>query len=731
MNPEDPLDRLAEAYDIESGYRDIWGRRREIGAETKRAILQAMGVAAESDAAVEQSLNAVVVAAAADHLSPPLLIRRAGEPILLPVTADAGCRGRLAWTFRREDGSEQSGEATLHALELVEQITLRGRTLHRHALALPLKPPPGYHRCTLLLDETVRSETEIVIAPRLGYLPDCLAQDHRLAGLTAPLYGLRSARNAGIGDFADLASLAEAAAPMGADFIGINPVHALFPTEPDRISPYSPSSRLFSNTLLIALDRVPELDHAEKARRLLESADGLATLDRLRASDLVDYPAVAAFKQGVLEALFEAFRNLPPSSPRRVAFEAFRQAGGNALERQATFDALAAFFVTSDPVKTDWRCWPAGYRSPEAPDVQAFAAKHAERVTFHAYLQWLADEELGQAQARAKACGMALGLYLDLAVGVAPDGAEAWSHQDVLVESVRVGAPPDDFNPNGQNWGLLPLSPAGLKTRRYRPFIELMRRNMRHAGALRIDHVLGLARSFWLPAGDAVPGTYVRYPLTDLLALVALESSRNQCLVVGEDLGTVPETLRSALDDHGLLGCRLLYFEWDETGACRPASSYPRRCIASIGTHDLPPLRGFWEGRDIAWRARLGQYPDAAAERADREARERQKTNLLACLAAEGLLPEGIDPAHPPASLSEPLLDAFHRFLGRTPSMLKAVQYEDAFGAVEQANLPGTIDEHPNWRRKVGPPIENLRQADRLSTLLELAAGRESAGAER
>jgi 4-alpha-glucanotransferase len=730
VSRDEPLDRLAEAYDIESGYRDIWGRRHETGAATKRVILQAMGVPAENDAAITQSLDAFADAAAA-HAVPPMLIRREGEPILLPISADAASHGRLSWTFRSEDGAELTGEAALGDLDLLDRVAVRGRTLQRRALALRLRPPPGYHRLRLVLDETVQGDSEIVIAPRIGYLPACLGQDRCLAGLTAPLYGLRSARNAGIGDFSDLAELASASASMGADFIGINPVHALFPTEPGRISPYSPSSRLFANTLLIALDRVPELSHAEKARALLESADGVAMLERLRAGDLVDYPAVAAFKHAVLEALFETFLRLPPASPRRLAFAAFRQAGGDALECQATFDALAAFFAASGQKRTDWRQWPEGYRSPEAPDVPAFAARHADRVTFHAYLQWLADEQLGHAQARARKSGMALGLYLDLAVGVAPDGAEAWAHQDALVEGVRVGAPPDDFNPKGQNWGLLPFSPAGLKALRYRPFIELMRRNMRHAGVLRIDHVLGLARSFWLPAGGAVAGTYIRYPLQDLLALVTLESHRNRCLVVGEDLGTVPDALRAALDDHGLLGCRLLYFEWDETGACRPASSYPRRCIASIGTHDLAPLRGFWEGRDIAARARLDQYADAAAERAAHAAREQQKRNLLACLAAEGLLPAGVEPARPPATLSDPLLDAFHRFLGRTPAMLKAVQYEDACGAVEQANLPGTIDEHPNWRRKVGPPIEALQPHDRFSALLKASTGSGRAASQR
>ncbi|NJO38470.1 MAG: hypothetical protein HC871_13770 [Rhizobiales bacterium] len=303
---------------------------------------------AASDTAIAASLDAVAVEACA-HLVPPMLIRREADPIVLPVTINAGSHGRLVWTFRSEHGVEQTGEAALGDLELLEQVVMRGQTLQRRALALPLQPPPGYHRLALVVDGTGGAETEIVIAPGLGFLPACLGRDHALAGLTAPLYGLRSARNAGIGDLSDLAELASASASMGADFIGINPVHALFPTQPGRISPYSPSSRLFLNTLLIALDRVPELARSEKARTLLEGTEGLATLDHLRASDLVDYPAVATFKRQVLEALFEAFLGLAPASPRRTAFEAFSTGGRRGPGAPGAFRCAHRILSTSGP----------------------------------------------------------------------------------------------------------------------------------------------------------------------------------------------------------------------------------------------------------------------------------------------------------------------------------------------------------------------------------------------
>ncbi|MDH3662218.1 MAG: 4-alpha-glucanotransferase, partial [Alphaproteobacteria bacterium] len=638
MSGMTPLDRLAAAHRIEPVFTDNWQSRYETSAETNRALLTAMGVLVDSDRAIAESLEAVAVEAL-ERPVPAVLVRQEGERIVLPLTIDAGRRGRLVWTFRAEDGVERAGEARLDELDVTERI---GDVL-RYALPLPVRPPPGYHRCTLALDGPLQVETEVIVTPRRCFQPEGLDGERSLTGLTVPLYGLRSGRNAGIGDLTDLADLASATAPLGADFIGINPTHALFPTQAHRISPYAPSNRHVLNVLLIALDKVPELEASPTARAMLESAD----VKRLRAADLVAYQEVSKLKLAVLEALFQAFSRLPDSAQRKSAFRAFYDAAGPSLTHHARFDALSEHMLRHDPSNTDWRRWPAGFRAPDAAGVQAFASRHADRVTFYTYLQWLAAEQQSEAQRRAIDAGMALGVYRDLAVGVAPDGAEAWSAQNVLIDGVRIGAPPDDFNPKGQNWGLLPFSPAALEAERYHPFIDLIRHNMSAAGALRIDHVLGFARSFWLPAADAAPGAYVRYPMKDLLGLVALESQRNQCLVVGEDLGTVPETLRSALDDHGLLGCRLLYFEQDRTGTPQPASAYPRNCIASIGTHDLPTLKGFWEGRDLEWRERLGLYPDQEKQGTDREAREKLKAALLQRLMAEGLLPDDIDPGQP------------------------------------------------------------------------------------
>ncbi|MEM8952125.1 MAG: 4-alpha-glucanotransferase [Pseudomonadota bacterium] len=723
MTADAPLDRLADAYGIEPSYKDIWQREHRIGADTKRALLAAMGVAADSDAETRASL-AAAHKESFERTLPDVVVRPEGEKVDLPIGLDIAQNDSLSWSITREDGEALSGEARIGDLPIIEQDDALGRKRVRLHLPSADRLPPGYHRFTLSAASNNESETEIIVTPKQAYWPDCLDQEGGLVGVTAPLYGLRSSRNAGVGDVADLASLAKVLAPLGAAFVGINPVHALFPSQPARISPYAPSSRVFLNIMTIALDQVPEFACSPEAQAILSRSDVQTSLQALRDDDLVDYANVTGLKLTVLEALFATFQALPTASDRQRSYRTFIEAGGERLLRHIRFEALSEHFISKDQTLTDWHDWPVDFRAPDTEAVTAFAAEHENRVNFYGYLQWLAASQLEQAQEDATNAGMALGLYLDLAVGVAPDGAEAWSDQDALIDAVRIGAPPDDFNPDGQNWGLLPLSPKALQARRYRPLIDLLRQTMRHAGAIRIDHVLGLARSFWTPENRDVPGAYVRYPMRDLLGLVALESQRQHCLVIGEDLGTVPESLRSALADHRLLGCSLLYFERDEQGAWRNASTYSTTSIASIGTHDLPTLSGFWQGRDIDWRQKLGLYPDQDQETAEREEREKQKAGLLQLVENEGLLPERIDPSEPPTPLPWPLVEAFHRFLASTPAALKAIQLEDAVSATEQANLPGTVDEYPNWRRKISVPLEGLGAQQGLLALLRLFAAK-------
>ena len=707
------LARLARLYGIERSYYDIWGRRHLTSATSERALLAVMGVPATSDAEVAYSLAAADSAVWRAPL-PPVIVTRTTRPSAI-VTLPEPAR-RLAWSVRTEAGQSLRGEVDPASLQVTGSAMVDGARHQRYRLPLP-RLPMGYHQLELADGQ---ASTHLIVAPRRAFGVADVGAGDRLWGVTAPLYGVHSESSWGIGDLADLGQLAQVCGGLGASFVGINPIHAQLPAAPDRYSPYSPSSRRFLNVLLIAIEQVPELAHSESARALLASPDFRARLGQARGAELIDYLAVAALKLEVLALLFETFR-AQSRSRRRAAFEAFRREAGPSLERQALFDALFERFRRQDPPQHTWQTWTLPYRDVASTEVARFAAAHRERVAFFAYLQWLAAEQLEQAQRQASGA-MQLGLYLDLAVGVSPDGAEAWAHRGSIVAGASLGAPPDEFNEAGQNWGLAQLSPHALRARAYAPLIEVLRSGMRHAGALRIDHILGLQRSFWWPAGGA-PGAYVRQPVDDLLGVVALESHRQRCVVVGEDLGTVPGGLRRLLDRAGVLGCSVLYFEREADGSFRRTVHYRTGTIASVGTHDLPTLAGFWAGRDIDWRERLGLYGDPGQGEREHGARRAEITGLLRLLAAEGVLPEGIEPEAPPDDLPWPVTVALHRMLARSPALLMALQLEDALGAIEQANLPGTIDQHPNWRRRLALSLAQLGRARRLKELATATTG--------
>ncbi len=362
-------------------------------------------------------------------------------------------------------------------------------------------------------------------------------------------------------------------------------------------------------------------------------------------------------------------------------------------------------------------------RRPDGAGVAAFDAAHPDDVEFFLYLQWEADRQLAAVAEAGRQAGLAVGLYRDVALGASPDGAEAWGYQDSLVFGAEVGAPPDAFNPAGQGWGLPPFDPHALREAAYAPFIDLLRANMRHAGAVRIDHVMGLARQFWIPAGGSpADGAYMRFPLEDLLGILALESRRHRCVVIGEDLGTVPDGFRDRLAQAGVLSYRLLYFERGGDGAFMPPDHYPALSLAAVATHDLPPLPGYWSGHDIETRARLGLLASSGAERAAKRERVTDRDALANMLRAHGGLSDAGHPSPDDIAL------AAYRFLARAPSHLLMVRPEDILGLMEQTNLPGTRDEHPNWKRRLPLTVEALAADPRLRRLAAMLAAEGRAG---
>jgi (1->4)-alpha-D-glucan 1-alpha-D-glucosylmutase len=725
------LARLAALAGIAGSYRDAWGTRRTVPVGTKRALLAAMGFDLSTPGAVALSLKAMEERPWRRALEPVLVAREGGSPHAIPIVLASPAKGRLGWRLEAEDGTRREGEARPASLPVLEARRIDGLARERRLLELAPSLEPGYYRVTLCgdgLGETGEAQMTLIVAPSRCYVPPALSDGGGTWGFAVQVYGLRSPANWGMGDFGDLSALAEGAARLGAGVVGINPLHALFPTRPEHAGPYGPSSRVFLNVLYTDVEAVPDFADCPAAQATVGAPEFRRALAQSRKSPFVDYAGVAARKLRVLELVFRCFcdRHLGPKgrkpSPRGGAFRRFQAEGGRALECHALFDALSEHFTRTDSGSRSWRDWLAPYRDPGSRAVARFTADHKERIEFFQYLQWQAELQLGSVAEICRELEMGVGLYRDLAVGVDGNGGEAWAQQGLLANGASVGAPPDPFNLRGQNWGLPPVNPVALREEAYASFVALLRANMRHAGALRVDHVMGWTRVFWIPDGASpVQGGYVRYPFDDLLGIAALESHRNRCMVIGEDLGTVPRGLRNRLWDARILSYRLLYFERDKRGGFLAPKAYPDLSLVAVTTHDLPTLPGFWKGHDLALRAGLDLFPSRKAENRALRARARDRRLLLEALAREGLMPPDLaGRAKELTELSPDLVEAVYRYLARTRASLLMVQFEDLLGEVEQVNLPGTTDQHPNWQRKQRLDIAATLRDPRVVRLAEL-----------
>ena len=506
--------------------------------------------------------------------------------------------------------------------------------------------------------------------------------------MNCQLYTLRNQDDWGIGDFASLAELARYAAQSGAALLGINPLHALFPDQPEAASPYSPSSRLFLNPLYLSVPAIPEYADCHQAQSLVATAGFQQQLAAVRAASHIDYAAVAALKIAVLQLLFEHFRKLPATHPRQTGHRHFCDDQGAVLQDLAAFHA--------------WRVHhPAPAAQPTRTELDDFASGHPEAVGFQTWLQFESDRQLARIQ-QVFAPHRQPGLFRDLAVGSASDGADVWMAPTLYCSGTRIGAPPDPLGPRGQDWGLPPMNPLRLRDLAYAPFIRLLRANMRHAGALRIDHVMALQHLFLIPPGcTARDGVYVRYPFEDLLAIVALESQRHRCMVIGEDLGTVPSAFRERMREARILSYRLLYFERWESGLFKRPETYPALALATASSHDTSPLAGFWSGDDIALRAAAGTYPEHTDVDSERAFRARDRRMLLDALRDQQYRLE--DDCSATAVIS-----ACHSFLASSPAGLLMLNLDDLAAETLPVNLPGTVDEYPNWRRRMNRTLAEL-----------------------
>ena len=712
MSAAGGLEPLAQALGIATSYWDAEGRHCIPSPETLGAIAEALGHPVQGDGTAQAPFARREGGQPEPLLPPVLVVREDQMPIRIEIRWPSQASAATArWRVIEEIGRVSEGE-------------IAGE---RHGtLEVPYRLPVGYHRFEVEVASAQITRVEqmpLIVVPRRAFRPDFLEGDGRCWGMAFQLYGIRSRRNWGIGDFTDLRELIRGVARLGGAFVGVNPLHALFPVHPNHVSPYSPSSRLFYNPLYIDIEAAEEFRENAAIRARVESEEFQQRLQSLREGDQVPYVELAATKTEVFDALYRYFRErhlADAGDTRGQAFRSFQRDRGVPLRRFAMFSVLSEQMVAKN--LHSWHQWPAIYRDP-TPDVLAdFESANLQRIEFHEYLQWLVDLQLDRVRATARSLHMGIGLYQDLAVGIDGGGAEVWEARGVFGAGMSVGAPPDAWNLKGQNWGLPPWNPIALRAAAYRPFIDLLRANMRYAGALRIDHVMELTRLFWIPAGKGPrEGTYVGYPFEDLLGILALESVRHRCVVIGEDLGTVPEGFRERMLEAGVLSYRLLYFEREQDGSLRKPEHYPPEAAVAISTHDLPPLSAFWSGADIELRDGLGLWPSPERRAADTADRPRLRAAFTSAFRDAGLL--GSEDGE-----SEPPVVAAHGFLACTPSRMLIVNPDDLLDERRQANVPGTVDEHPNWRHRLSLDLEDLFSERRLLEVTALLRGRSYTG---
>ncbi len=669
------LARLAEAYGVATEYWDQAGTLVRVGTPTVTAVLTALGLDVSDEAAVDAALEEKRLRDWRRML-PPVYVMRQGADQRLWVHVPDGDPA-TAWVLT-EDGDRIDLAQMDH---WVEPVDVDGAWVGEASFLLPADLPLGWH---VVHAQSTGSQAvaPLVVAPqRLD--PDAIA-GVRQWGLMTQLYAMRSHDSWGLGDLADLAVVARwSGAELGAGFVLINPLHAASPVPPMAPSPYLPVTRRFANPIYLRVEDVPEYQRLSTAvqRRVEELATQLRRLNV--TADLLDRDAVWAAKRVALEAV----HRVGLDHARADAYLAFREGEGDGLRDFATWCAIGDVHTSPD-------LWPVGLARPDSPEVAAFRADHADLVDFHMWLQWLLDEQLGHVQATARASGMAIGVMHDLAVGVHPEGADAWALQDVLAAGIGVGAPPDMYNQMGQNWSQPPWRPDALAEAAFAPYRDMLRTVLAHAGGLRIDHVLGLFRLWWVPDGlPAYAGTFVRYDHEAMLAILMLEAHRAGALVVGEDLGTVEPWVAEALAERGILGTSILWFE-AEDGRLRDPLTWRSEVLASVTVHDLPPTAGYLRDEHVRIRADLGLLTTPVE--LERENAARERAEWAALLVEHGWLSPDVDLGTDEGL--EALEVALHRAAGASPARLVGVGLADVVGDRRAQNQPGTDQEYPNWR---------------------------------
>ncbi|MHA2939690.1 4-alpha-glucanotransferase [Vibrio sp. RC27] len=705
--------KVADLVGIAPRFTSMMGDESEVSQETITYILSELGYDTSSD-------GALLLSAEKKHkvdILDPLQVVYQYEPVEIELNLGVSAReSEFEWQLVTECGQHFSGY-------LQSQVVRDDRAENGPLVfSIPVELPLGYHELSVLRKRRKTPYTAtLVIAPRQCYQQPLLQQGKKIWGPSVQLYTLKTDHNWGMGDFGDLKHLVVEMADRGADFIGLNPIHALFPANPEGASPYSPSSRRWLNVFYLDVSSIPEFVFCNDAQQIVGSAEFQKKLEEARSAHWVNYSLVAQLKMQILPLLFAEFkhRHLETQSQRGQAFLSFVEQGGEDLLAQATFDALHTKLHQQDDQIWGWQVFPEQFRQFRSAGVSQFMSDEKDQVDFHLYLQWLSDTQLSEVQSLAKEKGMDLGLYRDLAVGVADSGAEVWADQGNLLTGLSIGAPPDQLGPLGQNWGLPPLNPQAMRSKAYKPFIELLRANMKNCGALRIDHVMGLLRLWWIPKGKSPQdGAYIYFPVKELIAILTLESQRNQCSVIGEDLGTVPPEIVSLLADAGIYSYKVFFFETAEDGGYISPNHYPPQAMSTLCTHDMPTLRGFWHCDDLKMGADIGLYPDEHKLKRLFDERLASKQAILESVDWHGYLPQCVGRDASLVPMDSTLSEGLHLHLAAGASALMSLQLEDLLEMDKPVNIPGTVDEYPNWRRKLNTTLEDLFTRDEVNHLM-------------
>ncbi len=713
--PDDlTLQRAAALWGVLPEYEDVMGVKHAPTRRTQIAILKALGVPADDERSLRKAIEQRLLEEWEKPVVETLVILEGAREFPLHVPA-AEREGEVSVVVQCEDGWRQQRRLPLADLRELARTEIRGRDFVRLAAPLPPGLPLGYHELRVVLRAGRRrrsARSRLIVCPHRVYEPAGLDGERRAAGLAVSLYGLRSARNWGCGDFTDLQALIDwLAQETPVSFVGLNPLHAIANRQPYNTSPYLPSSVYYRNPIYLDVERIEDFRRSRRAQRWFRRPEVQQELERLRSADLIEYERAWALKLRALKLAFVEFlrREWRTGSARAAEFRTWCRAEGEMLERFAVYCALDEWIRRRHAGVWVWPDWPAPYRDPRSRAVREFRKKHWRSVLFYCWLQWETDRQLAAAQTHALQRGLTLGLYHDLALATDRCGADFWAYRTLYVSGCRVGAPPDDFSPSGQDWSFPPVDVDRLRRDGYRLFIAAIRKNCAHGGALRLDHVMRLFRLYWIPEGHtAVEGAYLRQPHEDLLPILALESVRNRVVIVGEDLGTVSPEIRAELARWGVLGYRVPYFEKHPDGRFRRPEQYPEQSLVCSTTHDLPTLAGFWLSRDIEARrqARLIDEETARRQRADREA---DKQRLLDLLHELGLLPEWFPRrAELAPEWAGELHNAMVGLVSLSASRLMVLTIEDLFKETDQQNLPASTWQYPNWRRKTRLALEEL-----------------------